>query len=100
MTLPRRRLLAGLGIALAAPAIIRRPELLMPIRRLKTWNVQWVNAFDPSTLTPVQQVNHVWMNENFPSQPAPVGYILLTNQTDAKDNGIYAVSAHGLIRPT
>lgn len=34
MTLPRRFLLAGLGITLAAPAIIRAPGLLMPVRSL------------------------------------------------------------------
>lgn len=31
--LQRRSLLAGLGLVLAAPAIIRTPGLLMPVRR-------------------------------------------------------------------
>ena len=33
--LKRRNLLAGLGIGLAAPAIIRMPGLLMPVRVLR-----------------------------------------------------------------
>ena len=35
MLLARRKLLAGLGIGLAAPAIIRTPGLLMPVRPLR-----------------------------------------------------------------
>lgn len=34
MPLPRRSLLAGLGLTLAAPAIVRTPGLLMPVRRV------------------------------------------------------------------
>jgi hypothetical protein len=34
MILARRRLLAGIGATLAAPAIIRTPGLLMPVRRV------------------------------------------------------------------
>lgn len=34
MILSRRGLLAGLGAAIAAPAIIRTPGLLMPVRRV------------------------------------------------------------------
>lgn len=36
MTLPRRSLLAGLGLTLAAPAIVRTPGLLMAVRPAKT----------------------------------------------------------------
>jgi hypothetical protein len=44
--IPRRGLLAGLGALLAAPAIIRTPGLLMPVRPLREplwFGVDWAD---------------------------------------------------------
>lgn len=48
--IPRRGLLAGLGALLAAPAIIRTPGLLMPVRPLREplwFGVDWGTEPNP-----------------------------------------------------
>lgn len=52
--IPRRGLLAGLGALLAAPAIIRTPGLLMPVRPLREplwFGVDLANAPDFTALS-------------------------------------------------
>lgn len=45
--LQRRSLLAGFGLALAAPAIIRTPGLLMPVRAMRgedIWRLEYTDG--------------------------------------------------------
>jgi len=54
MPLPRRSLLAALGLTLVAPAIVRTPRLLMPVRQPQTLHgLRIVNLAppQPSNLT-------------------------------------------------
>ena len=57
MLLPRRSLLAGLGLTLAAPAIVRTPGLLMPVRqeRMPDWRISYEHMPD---------LERVWASHN------------------------------------
>lgn len=62
----RRSFLIGLGL-LCAPAVIRTPELLMPVKALKVPRYRWhVHSTGPFQKRPFQGTYVWWPNASWP----------------------------------